>query len=51
MPSAVVGMEAVVALEATGTKLRDPFLVLDALKIFPSWTSFKKPTLIRSEDD
>lgn len=41
MPSAVAGLEAVVALVAMGTALglsvlRDPLLVLDALKLFPS---------------
>lgn len=45
-PSAVVGLEAVVASEATGTTLwlsalRDPLLVLGVIKLFPSGTSFK----------
>lgn len=41
MPLAVAGLEAVVALVAMSTtlglsELRDPHLVLDALKLFPS---------------
>ena len=56
MPSAVAGLEAAVALETTGTTLwlsmlRDPLLVLDALKLFPPWTSFQKPSLFRSGND
>lgn len=56
MPSAVARLEAAVALVATGTMLgvsvlRDPLLVLDALKLFPSWTSLKKNTPFRSGND
>lgn len=58
-PSAVVGLEAVVASEARGTTLwlsalRDPLLVLGVIKLFPSGTSFKDthpPPLFRSGND